>query len=173
MDGTMSCTTKTVMSDALHELMRKRPVSKITVGDICEHCGMNRKSFYYHFHDKYELINWIFSKEYAAAADAAPHQDRLITLCEYLMRECSFYRAALQPLENNQLVFQLDEALREILHARLSPVLSGKDCAELTFCVQGCRSVIVHWVLSGCDMMPETLVRTVYRAGALLGRLGG
>ena len=45
MDDAMSCTTKTVLADAMRELMRKRPVSKITIGDICDHCGMNRKSF--------------------------------------------------------------------------------------------------------------------------------
>ena len=32
------------------KLMEKKPFSKISVGDICEgDCGINRKSFYYHF----------------------------------------------------------------------------------------------------------------------------
>ena len=140
----MSCTTKTVLADAMRELMRRRPVSKITIGDICDHCGMNRKSFYYHFHDKYELINWIFTKEYDDAAGSAPHQDRLLTLCEYLRREHAFYRAALQPLEGNRLVACMDEALRDILYARLNLTLPTRDCAELTCCVIACRS---RWTL--------------------------
>lgn len=44
----------------MKKLMEKKPFSKISVGDICEDCGMNRKSFYYHFRDKYDLVNWIF-----------------------------------------------------------------------------------------------------------------
>ena len=171
MDAAMSCTTKTVMADALRELMRKRPVSKITVGDICEQCGMNRKSFYYHFHDKYDLINWIFRKEYSAAAESAPQQDRLLTLCNYLMSEHAFYRAALQPLDGNRLVPELDEALRGILYARLSPVLSGTDAPELTACVIGCRSVIISWLQAGCGTTANALVRTIYRAGGLMGRM--
>lgn len=44
--------------------MKTTPFSKISVGDICEKCEMNRKSFYYHFKDKYDLINWIYSTEF-------------------------------------------------------------------------------------------------------------
>ena len=43
--------TKKVLAYALKSLMASRPLSKITVGDICEACDMNRKSFYYHFRD--------------------------------------------------------------------------------------------------------------------------
>ena len=168
----MSCTTKTVLADAMRELMRRRPVSKITIGDICDHCGVNRKSFYYHFHDKYELINWIFTKEYDDAAGSAPHQDRLLTLCEYLRREHAFYRAALQPLEGNRLVACMDEALRDILYARLNLTLPTRDCAELTCCVIACRSMMVHWLQSGSDMPADAFVRMLYRAGGLLGKLG-
>ena len=34
--------------------------AKISISDLCEECGLNRKSFYYHFKDKYDLVNWIF-----------------------------------------------------------------------------------------------------------------
>ena len=56
--------TKTMMADAMKELMSEKPFAKISVGDICERCGMNRKSFYYHFKDKYDLVNWIFQTEF-------------------------------------------------------------------------------------------------------------
>ena len=46
--------TKRALSAALKELMNEQPFVKISVGDICERCEMNRKSFYYHFKDKYD-----------------------------------------------------------------------------------------------------------------------
>ena len=55
--------TKKVLAYALKSLMASRPLSKITVGDICEACDMNRKSFYYHFRDKYDIMHWIFEQE--------------------------------------------------------------------------------------------------------------
>ena len=59
-----SLITKKALASSLKELMETQPLTKISVGDICEKCGMNRKSFYYHFCDKYELVNWIFDTEF-------------------------------------------------------------------------------------------------------------
>lgn len=59
-----SLITKKALASSLKELMETQPLTKISVGDICEKCGMNRKSFYYHFCDKYELVNWIFYTEF-------------------------------------------------------------------------------------------------------------
>ena len=38
------------------------------MGNICSQCGLSRKSFYYHFKDKYELINWIYYTEFVEKA---------------------------------------------------------------------------------------------------------
>ena len=50
--------TKKALADALKELMDTKPFHKISVSDICERCQMNRKSFYYHFKDIYDLVEW-------------------------------------------------------------------------------------------------------------------
>ena len=54
---------KQAFADALRKLLEQKPFAKISVSHICEECGMNRKSFYYHFKDKYDLVNWIFDTE--------------------------------------------------------------------------------------------------------------
>ena len=59
--------TKKALAMAMKELIEQIPFSKISVSDICEKCGMNRKSFYYHFKDKYDLVNWIFDVEFFQA----------------------------------------------------------------------------------------------------------
>jgi len=56
-----SMITKRTLAAPLKELMNEEALPKITVGDICDHCGITRKSFYYHFKDKFDLVNWIFT----------------------------------------------------------------------------------------------------------------
>ena len=41
--------TKDAIADAFLELLKERPLSKITVKDIVDRCGINRNTFYYHF----------------------------------------------------------------------------------------------------------------------------
>ena len=50
--------TKKALAAALKQIMTEVPFPKISVGDICEACGMSRKSFYYHFKDIGDVIDW-------------------------------------------------------------------------------------------------------------------
>ena len=66
--------TKNALAASMKKLMEERDFSKVTVADICEGCGMNRKSFYYHFKDKYELVNWIFYEEFLKNMDVSRYK---------------------------------------------------------------------------------------------------
>lgn len=46
--------------------MMELSFEKINVAQIYERCNMNRKSFYCHFKDKYDLVNRIFDTEFIA-----------------------------------------------------------------------------------------------------------
>ena len=48
-----------LLADSLKELAVKRPVEKITIKEITDKAGVIRPTFYNHFQDKYELIEWI------------------------------------------------------------------------------------------------------------------
>ena len=48
--------TKQQFADALSALLERKSLDRITVSDITDECGLNRQTFYYHFHDIYELI---------------------------------------------------------------------------------------------------------------------
>lgn len=54
----MSQTTKRALEASLKNLLLKKPLDKITINDIAEDCGVNRMTFYYHFRDIYDLIEW-------------------------------------------------------------------------------------------------------------------
>ncbi len=54
----MSNITKRALEASLKNLLLQKPLNKITVGDIANDCGINRMTFYYHFKDIYDLIEW-------------------------------------------------------------------------------------------------------------------
>lgn len=54
----MSQTTKRALEASLKNLLLKKPLDKITIHDIAEDCGINRMTFYYHFKDIYDLVEW-------------------------------------------------------------------------------------------------------------------
>ena len=50
--------TKYALENSLKKLLAQKPLNKITVSDITEDCGINRMTFYYHFKDIYDLVEW-------------------------------------------------------------------------------------------------------------------
>lgn len=55
--------TKNTLALSLKKLMAKKPLSKITVSEIVNDSGLNRKTFYYHFIDIYDLLKWMLEEE--------------------------------------------------------------------------------------------------------------
>ncbi|MCM1188576.1 MAG: TetR/AcrR family transcriptional regulator [bacterium] len=55
--------TKKAIKDTFIRLLDEKPLSRITVKDIVEECGVNRNSFYYHFQDIPTLIEEIVTED--------------------------------------------------------------------------------------------------------------
>ena len=60
-------TTKRALEASLKKLLLRKPLNKIS--DITEDCGVNRMTFYYHFKDIYDLVDWILMEDAAEALE--------------------------------------------------------------------------------------------------------
>lgn len=64
--------TKKAIMDSFLKLLNERPFDKITVKDIVEECGVNRNTFYYHYHDIFELLAEILEADLQKIAEDSP-----------------------------------------------------------------------------------------------------
>ena len=166
--------TKQVLAYSMKDLMSRQPLSKITVGDVCASCGMNRKSFYYHFQDKYDLVAWIFRGELAAESENAETlPGMLAALCRTLEKNVPFYRAALKEGGQNSLREYIAAELRPMVQQALRPHLHGvAHASHMTdLFVEMCCSMLVRWVQGGCAIPSEEFLRLTYDAAKVAGQL--
>lgn len=70
----ISMHTKKALAKALKNAMQKKPFQKITVSELIQECDVNRKTFYYHFQDIYDLLKWMLEEE---AGQVVKHFDLL------------------------------------------------------------------------------------------------
>lgn len=54
--------TKKILNDSLLELMQTKPISKITIKEICDLSDMSRSTFYLHYQDQSALLEYIEKK---------------------------------------------------------------------------------------------------------------
>ena len=171
--------TKRALAAALRELMEEMPFDKIQIAQICERCDMNRKSFYYHFKDKYDLVNWIFDTEFISfARDSTkdlPSDDRwelIERACEHFYANRAFYRKALLIKGQNSLADHLREYLFPLIKMRITQFLSDDAADEFTinFFADAVLCAIERWLLEKQCMPPEefvTKIKQIIQGGAV------
>ena len=143
--------TKRALASALKELINEKPFGKISVSDICEKCDMNRKSFYYHFKDKYDLVNWIFDTEFIAIVNKKINYtgwDFLNELCNYLYINKDFYRKALKIEGQNSFKEHFRELLQSVIAEQLKGILNNTEIQDfhINFFTDGFVSAIGRWI---------------------------
>ncbi|MDO4327226.1 MAG: TetR/AcrR family transcriptional regulator C-terminal domain-containing protein [bacterium] len=164
--------TKRALASALRELMEEVPFDKIQIAHICERCDMNRKSFYYHFKDKYDLLNWILDTEFITLAQSGytatnlgEHLDALQAICHYFYDNRNFYRKALKIEGQNSLSGHLREICFPLLKTRMIALL-GEDTVddfEANFFTDACMCAIERWLLEKDCMPPEQFFSRMLR----------
>lgn len=59
----MAGITKQAIADAFLVVSREKPIDKVTVKDVVNHCGITRQTFYYHFQDLLEVVEWLVAQQ--------------------------------------------------------------------------------------------------------------
>lgn len=90
--------TKKMLANTLISLMKKKSLSKISISEIVTVCQINRKTFYYHFTDIYELLEWHLEQEVSSITNS---MDPLKTLNDF----DTALHISLNYLENNTYLY--------------------------------------------------------------------
>ena len=164
--------TKWALATALRELMQEMPFDKIQVTHICERCSLNRKSFYYHFKDKYDLVNWIFDTEFISVAMELSGEitgdDRwelIERACEYFYENRTFYRKALRIKGQNSFSDHLREYCFPLIKNRVAHLIGNEATEDFTvdFFTDAMICAIERWLLDKDCMPPAQFVSKAKR----------
>lgn len=166
-----SQTTKKALAAAFKALVVQKGVDKVSVGDITSDCGMGRQSFYYHFQDKFELLEWIYQQQaFAPLCDGVTLQNWPQKMCEMLVtmeQERKFYIAAIKAYPN---IFS--NCLSKVLQGLFLQIIEQLDQTHsveierrefgAAFYAMGCCAVVIQWAQKGMRLPAEKLAQELY-----------
>lgn len=161
----MASTTKESLGAALKQMLTVKPIDKITVKDLVEICGVNRQTFYYHFDDVYDLLEWVFEED---ANRVLPSEvvyehwrDDVMMFFKYLADNSVF---ALNIYNSNSRIYMLryfKRRLQECFRSFAIIVSEGKniDRTDFEFVVEfyanGIVGLISQWLDLGMQLPKE------------------
>lgn len=173
--------TKKALAQSLKELGATKILDKITVADITDHCGVNRQTFYYHFNDKYELLNWIYTEELFIPLTKDINFDnwgeKLVELFKYMKQQKKFFMNTIKS-SNNFFAEYLEKVLIELFYKAIQDLdlynhLEEKEkniYAKLL--AYGLTGVIVDWTLEGMKEDEDEVARILQKMSFNTERVG-
>lgn len=173
--------TKRALAATMKQLMETKPFSKISVSDICDTCGMHRKSFYYHFKDKYDIVNWIFYHDFiemSVREEPSSFPDLYRRLCTYFYENRTFYKNAFSVTGQNSFGDYYKELFEETIKAWLEDDFPEPDRLDkmAQFYAEISLATIIKWLDSPHCMLPEeyfALVRDMLAGLPIIAAEGG
>lgn len=161
--------TKGVFADELEAMMGRMPLSKVRVRDLCARCGVERRVFYYHFRDKYDLVAWMLERDQQAASGRfAPYTQAFYAEAHRrIWARRVFYRRAFEEDSQNSiwrylLQFSI-EANESALKRHLGvPALSPDLAFEARHFAYGNVGCLVEWLRGDLEATPAQLAKRMF-----------
>lgn len=161
--------TKRNIAEAFKKLMKEDDFDGITITDITNECDLNRLTFYYHFKDKYDLLDWIF---YSDVIDPIKENIKAVDWDKRLrgvleeMRNNKDYYSKIISYERLEFWNYLFEAAKDIMADTLTALYKENVNDEHLkfssyFFAFGLSGTIFDWAATGMKESPKELTDKV------------
>lgn len=164
----MSTNMKSVIAGTFFEMIKQKGIDKVTVKDLVEQCHISRQTFYYHFQDIVDVLEWSAQQAVSKALEISLAQDdpeqALRAFITAAVENHVLIRKLLQSQKHDHLerifVEGLKAYIREQLRRRVPNWEEKEEDIEvaLTFYAFGVSGVLLEQC-SDPDCDPDRLAR--------------
>lgn len=166
--------TRMVLKQALLSLMLERPITRITVTEICERAEVNRATFYAHYADPYDLLarieNELFEsirRSIAGGLSSGSLRRILTDICSSIRENGALCRVIFSEYGDREFlerVLNIASVESVALWRSIVPHAGERELERMyAFFSQGSAAVIRGWVLSGMQDAPEEIAAFLER----------
>lgn len=161
-------TTKKALAMSLKKLLAVKPLDKITVVDIAEDCEVNRQTFYYHFKDIYDLVEWTLITEAAQALEGKKTYDTwqqgFLQIFEWVLENKNFVRNAYRSISREVVERILYEVTYQLLIGVIEEKAAGIAIREddktfiANFYNYAFVGIMLEWIRTGMKEEPASII---------------
>ncbi len=164
----MSEITKKALATSLKKLLSKKELSKITISNITDDCGVNRQTFYYHFKDVYDLLEWIYLNEVIQSMDGKDTynnwQQGFLSIFKYILENKEFVKNTYNSISRDYFLrfiyTQTAILLMNVIDEQAKDInVSDEDKKFIAnFYKYAFVGIIQDWIEDGMKEEPENII---------------
>ncbi len=164
-------TTKDLLAESLRELTKTYPFERITVKDIVQNCGFSSTTFYHHFQDKYQLVEWIYQTESRQfvdqISDTYTWRDSALNTVIVFRDQIDYYRSYFRSdgLAANLNMITYAEAVDTIKKLHGEESINDEILFLLKLYLNGVNKMTIEWIMDEkTTMSPEQFIDLIMEA---------
>ena len=167
----MSDLTKKALENSLKKLLKQKPLSKITIQELTDDCKLNRMTFYYHFKDIYDLVEWCCiedAKKYLEQKNSyAIWKDSFLRIFKGLKEDKSFitnvYFSIGKEFIENYLYSITYKLLIDIVEERSRGITIAQRDKEFIadFYKYAFVGTVLDWIKNDMQESPERIIENI------------
>lgn len=119
-----------LLAESFKELALKQPIEKITIKEITDKAGVIRPTFYNHFQDKYELLEWIIMTQIIEPIGPLLQNgmvhEALLLMFTSIEKEREFYIKACKLEGQNSFESIVKDCIKKVILAVIEEQVTGK-----------------------------------------------
>ena len=150
----MKLRTKLMFAEELEKMLQTIPMEKVRVTTLCKNCGTIPPTFYYHFHDKYELAAWIFLYDFTSVfGDREPgfNVERIILNLQRMNERRKFYQKTYTDNSQNAInhyikSFNVKSAMDAIKYSSDNPI-TDEQMRQIKYHSYGMMGLFEEWLM--------------------------
>ncbi|MGX8710526.1 MAG: TetR/AcrR family transcriptional regulator [bacterium] len=164
----MSQTTKRALEASLKNLLLQKPLDKITINDIAEDCGINRMTFYYHFKDIFDLVEWSCVEDATKALEGKKTYDTwqqgFLRIFEAVLANKPFILNVYHSVSREQVEIYLYKLTYDLLIGVVEEKAQGMAVRDedkkfiADFYKYGFVGLMLDWIKNGMKEEPQTII---------------
>lgn len=164
----MAQTTKKALAASLRKLLAEKPLDKITVVDITEDCEVNRQTFYYHFKDIYDLVEWIYTSEATAVIGSQKTYDTwqqgFLQIFNYVLANKAFVTSTYYSISREHLERYLYHETYDLLIGVVNEKSAGMNVRDddkafiAHFYKYAFVGLMLEWIRTGMKQKPSDII---------------
>ncbi|MBR3356356.1 MAG: TetR/AcrR family transcriptional regulator C-terminal domain-containing protein [Solobacterium sp.] len=149
----------------MKKLLKKKPLDKIRITEICQAAEIERSTFYYHFKDKYDLVAWIFYHD-AFRTNVTDVKEAADSM-RRVRRDVLVYRRALEDNSQNALLPYMTEYFTDVYtqtaKARLkTDILDEQTAFSIRLYCYGAVHMAKEWLLTEDPVPAEQIIQMMF-----------
>lgn len=162
--------TKMVLRESLLDILKSKPLSQVTVSEICRDAEVNRNTFYSHYDTPYDIMHEaedeLFETLMKDVENIKDGKGIILAACKSLEQNKKMSEFIFAEIDSSRLFAKIVSSLEKSTSDNIKKIQTEKQKLlahyAYIFNEKGTNAILKDWIMNGFNQPAETVAELIF-----------